>query len=143
METDLGDAASVQYNDWSGTVAGDEGDLDRVSKLLGIDERQWVILVLDIYIYGGTQTISAFGIRLGGKTVPDYLRDEVESKGHVEVTRLVEFSENPHGHADTNPPLPPVLPVTWATELLACFKRIHIRMHWHSHEVDGIPFAIH
>ena len=50
---DAFDGASVQYNDWKGTAAADDGDPQHPSlyALAGIDQTKWWIVGIDLYGY--------------------------------------------------------------------------------------------
>lgn len=143
MEEDLHAVASTQYDEWIGTVAADSVDFATMEQLLGIDQKAWHLVVVDVFVYGGDQTIVAYGVPTGGN-LPAGLQSQVEATGVVEVTRLLEVSEPLHGHVDTNPPPAPALPIRWASELFVFgFKRLHIRMQWRPQDIAFTEYAIH
>lgn len=107
MSENLRESASVQYGDLKGTLAGDEVDSSGgVAAVLGIDQKEWQILVVEFSCYGGTQYLRAWGVHwdVGGW---EGLEKMISEKGQVEVTLLIDRSQNLAGHADTNPPLQP------------------------------------
>lgn len=103
MSENLRDIASVQYGDFTGTVAGDEVDVSDLTSVLGIDTSQWQLLVVEFSSYGGTQHLRAWGVArdLGSWTG---LEELIAEKGRVEVTLLLDERQHLPGHVDTNPP---------------------------------------
>lgn len=129
MRENLRDMAAVQYDDWVGTLAADEADLHPITDLLGVDREKWFLLVVEVSVFGGSQSIVGYAV----PAEVDYtsLEAQIRSTGRIEVVRVVETHEDPSDHEDTNPPDSPVRPITWATDLLAFgFKRFHLRMQW-------------
>jgi hypothetical protein len=121
------DPASVQYNDWSGTVAGDDVDMRSFEQLLGIDREKWRILFVEITMGGGHQTLVAFGV--SAQTTYADLEAIVQQGRSIVLTTLKTFDSQINGHADTNPPAPPVIPVEKATDFIAYgFKRFHMKL---------------
>jgi hypothetical protein len=128
MRENLRAPAHVQRDEWSGTLAADEVDLKALEEFIGVDPDLWRLVVVDIYIGGGSQSIAGYAVpqSLGSY---ESLHDAVRDTGCIEVTRVAEWDENPADHIDTNPPAPPIVPLTWASELIALgFKRLHLRM---------------
>jgi hypothetical protein len=140
----LHDDASTQYHDWTGTFAGDERDSGNLGVLLGIDTKAWFVILVDLYFNGGDQTIVAYGVeRQGDRNLFDILAHQISTTGVIEVTRLVDTQERPHGHFDTNPPRPPAVPISWGTELIAFgFKRAHLRFQWRPHALSTTDYRI-
>lgn len=121
------ESASVQYDDWTGTIAGDDVDMGNVCEFLGIDRSANRVLALDITIYGGSQRLTAYGVSA------DCGWDELEritSRGEpIRCRVLKEIESDPAEHFDTNPPPPLSVPVVSATEYLGYgFKRLHVRL---------------
>ncbi len=136
----LNEPANAQYDEWKGTLAADCVMEYPIERLLGVDAEQWRIVIVDISIDGGWQWTTAYAIPAA--TEYPALREMVES-GRLEVTKVAHFDETPHDHHDTVPPAPPVLPVTWASNLLAIgFKRLHIRMSSLVEELRALPLEI-
>lgn len=106
MSENLRDAASVQYGDFKGTLAGDEVDLIGLANALGINQDEWQLLVVEFTCYGGSQALRAWGVRrnIGGW---EGLEAMIAATGQVEVTLLVDRSQRLAQHADTNPPARP------------------------------------
>lgn len=119
--------ASVQYNDWTGTVAGDDVDFRSFEELLGIDSEKWRVLAIEIISGGGHQTLLAFGVsNVSGFTDLQRMVDEGRS---IVLTCIKTLDYSVEGHADTNPPAPPALPVSSATDFIAYgFKRFHMKL---------------
>lgn len=129
MTENLLEPASVQYDRWVGTVAADDIDMTNLAERIGVNREAWDLVVVDLHVDGGYQTITGWGVP-SEEAAYETRRAHLQSSGGVlEVTRLVEHNEEPHEHADTNPPTPPKLPLTWASEVVALgFKRLHIRI---------------
>lgn len=106
MSENLRDNASVQYDDFKGSLAGDKVDHADLATTLGIDNGQWQLLVTEFSCYGGTQYLKAWGVpaELGGW---NGLEKMIAERGQVEVTLLIDRSQKLEGHADTNPPARP------------------------------------
>lgn len=138
---DLRDRASVQYDEWLGTVAADGVDFNRLESFLGIERDAWRLVVVDVLIFGGGQSILAWALPAADGNYESVKR--AAEAGLVEVTKVVERDELPADHDDTNPPAPPVLPLTWAMDLLALgFKRLHIRMENIPESLRALEFQI-
>jgi hypothetical protein len=121
------ESASVQYNDWHGTVAGDDVDMRSFEQLLDIDRDKWRVLLIDITMGGGHQTLVAYGV--SAETSYTDLEDIIEDGRTIVLTTLKTYDYQVDGHADTNPPAPPVIPVEKATDFIAYgFKRFHMRL---------------
>jgi hypothetical protein len=121
------ESASVQYNDWEGTVAGDDVDFRSFEQLLDIDREKWRVLVLDVTIGGGHQTLVAYGV--AGSTSYKDLEDIIDDGRTIVLTTLKTYDYSIEGHADTNPPAPPTIPIEKATDFIAYgFKRFHMRL---------------
>jgi hypothetical protein len=121
------ESASVQYNDWEGTVAGDDVDMRSFEQLLEIDKEKWRVLLIDITMGGGHQTLVAYGV--SATTSYADLEDIIEDGRSIVLTTLKTYDSSIEGHADTNPPAPPTIPVEKATDLIAYgFKRFHMRL---------------
>lgn len=128
MLNNLNSHASTQYGTWEGTLSGDEVDMHSLAELLGVDEGRWSLLVVDVYVDGGSQSIDGWAVPAGMDGY-DILRRQIKDTGRIDVVKVVERNEEPHDHSDTNPPDPPVVPLTYVTDLIAFgFKRLHIRM---------------
>lgn len=106
MSENLREAATVQYGDFTGTLAGDEVDFKGLAPVLDIDKQEWQLLVVEFACFGGTQSLRAWGVprNLGGW---DGLERMIGEKGRVEVTLLIDRTQHLEGHADTNPPTRP------------------------------------
>ena len=127
MEIDLYSPASIQYGDWTGSFAGDEVDMVNIEKFLGVDRKVWRLLHVDITIYGGNQTVEPYVV--SADTTYLELESTVNGGNAILLTRLASLEYEPAGHSDTNPPRPPSLPVSSATEFLGFgFKRLHLKM---------------
>lgn len=121
------ESASVQYNDWEGTVAGDDVDFRSFEQLLDIDREKWRVLVVDVTLGGGHQTLVAYGV--AGSTSYNDLEDIIEDGRTIVLTTLKTYNYSPKGHVDTNPPAPATIPVEKATDFIAYgFKRFHMRL---------------
>lgn len=119
--------ANVQYDDWTGTVAGDRVEFNRFEQLLGIDSDKWRVLVIEIISGGGHQTLIAYGV----SNVSGFsdLQEIVDSGRTIVLTSIKTLDYRISGHVDTNPPAPPVMPVESATDFLAYgFKRFHLKL---------------
>jgi hypothetical protein len=130
VSEDLREDASVQYNDLRGTLAGDEADISGgLTQVLGIDGRAWQLLVVEFSCYGGTQYLRAWGVpwAVGGW---EGLERMIAEKGQVEVTRLIDRTQDIEGHANTNPPpRPPDGSFGLVGDLLVYgFKRLNGRL---------------
>lgn len=128
LEEGLREPSGVQYNHWTGRVAADDVDLHQLGTLLGVDEDEWWMILVDVYVSGGSQVIASYGVRR-----QDWDRDRLvphaNEHGRLELTKLTESCEEPADHLDTNPPGIPALPLTWATDLLAFgFKRFSMKL---------------
>jgi hypothetical protein len=121
------EAAAVQYDDWTGTVAGDRVEFDRFEKLLGIDNEKWRVLVIEIISGGGHQTLIAYGVsKVSGFSD---LQEIVDDGRTIVLTSIKTLDYRISGHVDTNPPAPPIMPVESATDFLAYgFKRFHLKL---------------
>src|SRR4051812_23118781 len=129
MPENLLEPASTQYDKWVGTVAGDAVDLHSLGELLGLDTEKWDLVVVDLNVDGGYQSITGWATTRKDAEYENRKQILAESGGVLEVTKVVDHHEEPHDHADTNPPASPALPITWASELVALgFKRLHIRI---------------
>lgn len=124
---DLLEPASVQYGDWSGTVAGDNVDMRSINEILGVDRDKYRILAVDVSIYGGRQHLVAYGVPSDqGWGVLQAIADRGEP---IRCRVVADIEAGPEGHFDTNPPAPPSAPVTTPTDLFAyAFKRLQIRI---------------
>lgn len=141
MPENLRDPAGVQYDEWSGTFSADEVDRKSLEGFLGVDEATWRLVEIDIYIDGGSQSITAYAVPRELGTYEEL--EAAISAGQIGVTRVADWSEDPSEHSDTNPPPPLILPITWATELLARgFKRLHLRMLCIPYELRGGKYTI-
>lgn len=119
------ESASVQYDDWKGTVAGDNADFRSFEELLDIDRKKWRVLVIDISMGGGHQTLVAYGV--SSETSYVDLEEIIRDGRTIVLTTLKTYHHSPGGHADTNPPAPLVTPVERATDFIAHgFKRFHM-----------------
>lgn len=119
--------ASVQYNDWKGSIAGDEVDLRPMELFLGIDREIWRLLHIEIGVFGGTQSVEPYVIP-AEMTYAD-LESQVSRGRPIELTRLQTIEFEPSEVWDTNPPRPLAMPVISAMELLGFgFKRLVIKL---------------
>lgn len=126
-EEDLLETASVQYDDWTGTVAGDGVDMHDVSEFLGINRAEDRVLAIDVSIYGGHQHLTAWGV--SGDKGWDALQAITDRGEAIRCRVLAEIEFDPATNFDTNPPPPLSLPVMSATEFLGHgFKRLQIRL---------------
>lgn len=126
MSINLNEAASVQYDDWTGEVAADEVDGRELEVFLGIDRSKWRLLAVDVTVYGGHQEVHGYGVP-ASQTWSD-LEARVRSDQPIIVHLLGSLDYDPH-HGDTNPPAPLSTPVISAGELVGHgFKRLHIRL---------------
>jgi len=127
MEIDPYQTASVQYNDWMGTVAGDQSDTQDWEELLGIDTERWRLLHVTIYFSGGSQWIEPYVI--SADTSYDDLQGIVNSGQPIVLTHLEGIEYHFPDHSDTNPPRPRVLPIVSAAEFIShAFKRFEIKL---------------
>ena len=127
MDMDPYDPASVQYDDWTGSIAGDEADMQDWEELLGIDKDRWRLLHLKITLSGGSQWIEPYVV--SAETSYKDLRRIVESGNPILLTRLDGIEYHLPDHFDTNPPHPSTMPVLSATDFLGhAFKRLQIRL---------------
>ena len=125
MSDDFNKPASVQYGDWTGTVAADEVDGVDLEKFLGVDTKRWRLLLVDLIVYGGRQHVEGYGVP--ANMTYDDLAQRVAA-GEPLVLDLVGEVEFDPQHADTNPPAPLSFPVVSAGEFVGHgFKRLHIR----------------
>ena len=109
MEIDPYQTASVQYNDWMGTVAGDQSDTQDWEELLG---SQWI----EPYV-------------ISADTSYDDLQGIVNSGQPIVLTHLEGIEYHFPDHSDTNPPRPRVLPIVSAAEFIShAFKRFEIKL---------------
>jgi hypothetical protein len=126
-EEELLEPASVQYNDWRGTVAADGVDMRDVAEFLAIDREQYRVLAVDVSIYGGHQHLTAWGVPADQGW--DALQAIVDSGEPIRCRALAEIEYDPAHNFDTNPPPPLSTPVVSATEFLGHgFKRLQIRL---------------
>lgn len=124
---DLQDPAGVQYDAWTGTVAGDDVDMKDVAEFLGINRNQNRVLAIDVSIYGGHQHLTAWGV--SGDTGWDALQAITDRGESIRCRVLAEIEWDPENNYDTNPPPPLSLPVVSATEFLGHgFKRLQIKL---------------
>ena len=124
---DFSQPASVQYGDWTGTVAGDNVDSRLATEFFGIDQKQYRLLAIEIGIFGGRQTLKAFGV--DAQTRYEDL-EALAARGEPIRARLLKTIEfDPAANFDTNPPPPLAMPVVSATEYLGFgFKRLSLRL---------------
>jgi hypothetical protein len=126
-EEELLEPASVQYDDWTGTVAGDGVDMHDVSEFLGINRDEDRVLAIDVSIYGRHQHLTAWGV--SGDTGWDALQATTGRGEPIRCRVLAEIEWDPANNYDTNPPPPLSLPVVSTTEFLGHgFKRLQIRL---------------
>lgn len=126
MEIDPYEPAAVQYNDWKGTVAGDEADMSSWEEYLGIDREIWRLLYLTIHIYGGHQSITPYVV--SAETSYNDLENMVNSDQPIVLARLAGIDYDYPNHSDFNPPRPASFPITTATDfLIHAFKRLEIK----------------
>ena len=119
--------AHVQYDDYTGTIAGDERDLDGVEKLLGIDRDIWRLLAIDISISGGSQYLTPYVIP-SSTTYAD-LEDLTAEARPILLTELPSIEKHIRDHIDTNPPRVNDDRIVEPLEfLLFGFKRLQIRL---------------
>jgi hypothetical protein len=119
--------ASMQYDDWTGTVAGDDVDIRKFEDLLGVDKTKWRILHIEILILGGHQSIEAYGV--SRETTYSDLEEIVASGRTIILTLVKHIHFDPSLVADTNPPAPLALPVVSATEFIGYgFKRFQMKL---------------
>jgi hypothetical protein len=124
----LFDRAGVQYDDWSGTVAGDQVDFRSAAEMLGVDPHDWRLILVDVHISGGSQSLTAYAVP-AAKGSFEFLKHRINETGRIEVTRIAELASHIEGHADTNPPTPPRMPLAVPLDMLVfAFKRLHIRL---------------
>ena len=127
MSDDLNQPAGVQYDDWVGEVAGDTVDTVQLETFLGVDRDAWRLLLVDVTVYGGHQTIVGYVIP-AGTTYRD-LEAIVAAGNPIDVHPTDPVEYRPAEHFDTNPPAPLSFPVVGAGELIGHgFKRLHIRL---------------
>jgi hypothetical protein len=124
--TDFTEPASVQYNDYLGTVAGDVVDFHHLEDLVA-PEGEFRVLAVELGFWGGTQYLTAFGVKRD-VTFDDL--DELVRQGEpIRLERVATFETHLPGHSDLNPPAPPRVPITSATDfLLYGWKRLNIRL---------------
>lgn len=129
MRENLMEPASAQYDKWVGTAAADDVDMHSLGKLLGLDTEKWDLVVVDLSVNGGYQSITGWATKREDGEYENRKQILAASGGVLEVTKVIDCHEEPHDHADTNPPRPPALPITWASEVVALgFKRLQIRL---------------
>ena len=119
--------ASVQRDEWTGSFAADEVDMDQWDQFLGFDSEVWRLLHIGITIHGGSQTIESYAV--SANTTYLDLESTVSAGNAIQLTRLTSIEYEPNDHSDTNPPPPMSLPVISATEFLGHgFKRLELKM---------------
>jgi hypothetical protein len=119
--------AAVQYDAWTGTVAGDDVDMHDVCDFLGIDRKVHRVLAIDVHISEGHQTLTAYGVPADHGMAK--LEAIVAGGEPIRCQVLAEIEYDPAEDGDTNPPPPLSLPVMSATEFLGHgFKRLHLRL---------------
>jgi len=119
--------ASMQYDDWTGTVAGDDVDMRKFEDLLGVDKTKWRILHVEVLIFGGHQSIEAYGV--SRETTYVDLEEIVSSSRTIILTLVKHIDFDPSVVADTNPPAPLGFPVVSATEFIGYgFKRFQMKL---------------
>ena len=127
MEIDPYEAAHVQYDDWHGSIAGDETDLANWENFLGIDSTKWRLLFISIYFGGGNQWLEPYVIE--AQLTRNDLDELVKSGQPIRLIHLDGIEYQYPGHSDFNPPAPANLPVISATEfLIHAFKRLEIKL---------------
>lgn len=143
MSEDLREPAGVQYNEWVGTFAADGVDMRDLEEFIGVDGAKWSLIVVDIHIYGGSQTIIGYAIPALDRAYKE-LEKQIVERGRIEVTRVAEIRFRPEaGHWDTNPPRPLSTPILGVGELLTYgFKRLQLRLLNIQHGLDELPFEI-
>ena len=138
MDINPYDRASVQYDDWTGSIAGDEADMQHWEKYLGIDEDRWRLLHLIIAFSGGSQWITPYVV--SAQTSYEDLQRMVDSDNPIRLTRLEGIEYHYPGEFDTNPPRPSTIPVVSATDFLGhAFKRLEIKLTFR-HIPEGATF---
>lgn len=138
MEIDPYDPASVQYDDWKGSLAGDERDMRDWEELLGIDKDRWRLIYLKIYISGGIQWIEPYAV--SADTSYGDLEALVNSGRPIQLTHLDGIEYHHPDHSDFNPPIPEQLPIQSATDFLRfAFKRFEMKFTYR-HIPEGATF---
>jgi hypothetical protein len=126
LETNLNEPAGVEYDNWVGTFAGDQVDIASIGTLMGIDEKLWWPLVIEIHINNGYESIEVFAVpaRVG----PDELEAMIET-GRVEVTLVKKATLELSDQNETNPPRVHVGNIETVRDFLEFgFKRINLRL---------------
>ena len=119
--------ASVQYDSWTGSIAGDAMDMGSWEELLGVDRARWRLLHLDITMWGGGQWIDPYAV-IANTTYND-LQQMVDSGDPILLTHLDGIEYEYPDRSDTNPPRPATVPVVSATDFFThAFKRLHIKL---------------
>ena len=123
------DPASVQYDDWTGTIAGDVADMRHLEELLGINRETWRLLYVTIYFSGFGQSIEPYVV--SADTSYDDLEATVARGEPIVVTHLQGIDYDFPNHSDTNPPRPESLPILSAVDFLTHgFKRLELKLHF-------------
>jgi hypothetical protein len=127
MEIKPFEPASVQYDDWTGSIAGDAVDMGNWEELLGVDRTRWRLLHLKIIMSGFGQSIDPYAVSFD-TTYAD-LQRMVDSGEPIVLTHLAGLEYDYPDHSDTNPPRPATLPVLSATDFIAhAFKRLEVKL---------------
>ena len=128
MESNFNLPAHAQYDEWVGTAAADDIDLKPVDDMLGLSRSEWRLVVVELHVYEGRQSIIAYAVpnAAGGY---EAMKRAITKDHRIEVTKVFESSEDAADRIDANPPEAPVVPITWASDLVALgFKRLVIRL---------------
>ena len=146
MESNLKERASVQNDEWVGTAAADDVDLQPVEELLGLSRSKWRLVVVELHVDGGRQSIVAYAVpaAAGGH---EAMKRAITKDHRIEVTKVFDSSGDPGDRTDTNPPEAAVLPITSASDLVALgFKRLVVRLlsipsELRDHRYEIVPVA--
>jgi len=128
MESNLNEPAHVLNDEWVGTAAADDVDLKPVAEMLGLSRGEWRLVVVELHVDGGDQSIVAYAVR-NAEGGYEAMKRAITRDHRIEVTKVFDSSEVPADHIDTNPPDAPALPITSPSDLVALgFNRLVIRL---------------
>jgi hypothetical protein len=127
LEPNLNEPAGVEYDHWLGTFAGDQVDVASIGKLMGIDERLWWPIVIEIHINNGYESIEVFAVP--AKMGVDELEAMIEETGRVEVTLVKKTTLELSDQNETNPPRVHGGNIETVRDFLEFgFKRVNVRL---------------
>lgn len=128
MHSNPNDLASAKYENWTGSIAADESDLQNWEQLLGIDSEEWRLVHLVLVLWERNQWIEPYVIKRDSNL--GSLVELVHSGEAIVLTRLPIIEIDDPSSSDTNPPIFQYPPVSSVVDFLKhAFKRLEIKFY--------------